>query len=122
MMNLRSSKQKISQLVQHLIFQISEYQKYGFDILGIVGVNRSPSCGVDTTSKNNQEVKGRAVFIEALSNELEKQRIHIEIVGIKANEPEKAVKVVQNLIYNGNEALRAHSQQRFLHPARAKNC
>jgi len=38
------------------------------------------------------------VFIEALHRELEKNKIPIKFVGIKASEPEKAVKDVQNLI------------------------
>lgn len=103
MMGRRSATSKIKQLVQHLIFQISEYRNYGFDIRGIVGVNRSPSCGVDTTSKNNQEIEGQGVFIEALCNELKKNKIHVKIVGIKAFEPEKAVKAMQNLIGSGNK-------------------
>jgi predicted secreted protein len=103
MMSQRSVKSKISQLVHHLIFQILEYRKYAFDIRGIVGVNRSPSCGVDTTSKYNQEVEGQGVFIEALRNELNKNKINVKIVGIKAFEPKKAVKVMQNLIGSANK-------------------
>jgi predicted secreted protein len=98
MMNQRSAKMKIRQLVQHLIFQIVEYCKYGFEIRGIVGVNRSPSCGMDTTSKNNQEVEGQGVFIEALRNELKKNKINMRMAGIKAFETKKAVSVIKNLI------------------------
>ena len=98
MMSRRPAAGKIRQLAQQIVFQISEYQKHGFDIRGIVGVNRSPTCGVDTTAKNNREVVGEGVFIEALRKELVKHKIHVEIAGIKAFEPEKAVKTVQNLI------------------------
>lgn len=87
---------RIRQLVQDLVFQISEYRKYGFEILGIVGINRSPSCGVDTTSKDNREVVGEGVFIQALRNELKENSI--PIVGIKAFEPEKAVAALRNLL------------------------
>jgi predicted secreted protein len=86
----------IRRIVQDLAFQISEYRDNGFDILGIVGINRSPSCGVDTTSKDNQEVVGRGVFIEALRNELKGGEI--PIIGIKASEPEKAVAAVRKLL------------------------
>ena len=98
MMNKKSAMKKITQLVQDLLFQISEYKQYGFDIRGIVGVNRSPSCGVDTTSMNNQEVKGQGVFIEALQAGLNKNKIDVNIAGIKAFEPEKALQTMQNLI------------------------
>ena len=72
--------------------------KYGFDIKGVVGINRSPSCGVETTSKDNQEVSGEGVFIEALCKELKKEKISVKIAGIKASNPEEAVKAVQKLI------------------------
>jgi predicted secreted protein len=98
MMGRRSAARKIEQMVQDLVFQILEYRKYGFHVLGIVGVDRSPSCGVDTTSKNNREVEGEGVFIEALRKELQKNRINIDIVGIKPSEPEKAVKTIRNLM------------------------
>jgi predicted secreted protein len=97
-MSQKPAAKKIRTMVQNLIFQISEYQGYGFDIRGIIGVNRSPSCGVETTSKNNQEVEGEGVFIEALRRELKKNRIQIKIVGIKAFEPDKMVQTIKNLI------------------------
>jgi len=103
MMSRRSAAGKIKQLAQSLVFQISEYLNHGFDIRGIVGMNRSPSCGVDSTSKNNREVVGQGVFIEALCSELEKKRIHVPMVGIKASEPEKAVRGVQNLLGSTGE-------------------
>ena len=98
MMSRRSAKGKIRQLVQHLTFQMLEYRKYDFNIRGIVGVNRSPSCGVETTSKNKQEVDGQGVFIEALRNELNKNNMNVRMVGIKAFEPKKAVEAMKNLI------------------------
>jgi predicted secreted protein len=98
MMNQRSAKGKIRQLVQHLLVQMLEYRKYDFQIRGIVGVNRSPSCGVETTSKNNQEVEGPGVFIDALRHELNKHDLKVRMVGIKAFEPKTAVEAMKHLI------------------------
>lgn len=42
--------EKLNKLVEYVIQQIVEYHKYGFDIIGIIGANRSPNCGVETTS------------------------------------------------------------------------
>ena len=88
----------LQQLVRQVVFQIAEYQKYGFDIKGVVGINRSPSCGVETTSKDNQELPGRGVFIQALQKELENKNISLKITGIKAANPQEAVKTVRKLI------------------------
>lgn len=40
----------INNLLEQIVFQILEYKQNGFTILGIVGIDRSPSCGVNTTS------------------------------------------------------------------------
>ena len=98
MMGRNSAAEKMRRLVGDLVWQISEYRQYGFNVRGIIGVNRSPSCGVETTSKNNREVKGEGVFIEALRNELGKKRMHPRIVGIKALKVEKAVESIRQLI------------------------
>ena len=63
-----------------------------------MGVNRSPSCGVDTTSQNDQEVQGEGVFIESLHTELTRNKLHVKMAGFKAFEPEKAVEAVHNLL------------------------
>jgi len=92
------STEMINGLVKQIVFQAEEYIKNGFTILGIIGINRSPSCGVNTTSKNNQEVEGQGVFLEALGKELEKKNIKINMVGIKTSEMDKAIESVQELL------------------------
>ena len=100
MMSQGTTTEKTKQFVQSIVHQILEYQKYGFEIKGIVGINRSPSCGVDTTSKNNKEVSGRGIFMEMLSDELNKNNININIVGIKAFEIEEAAFSIKKLLGN----------------------
>jgi len=98
LMEQEPARSKIRQLVDQVVFQISEYVKYSFEIKGIVGINRSPSCGVETTSTDNREVKGEGVFIEALRNELEKNNINTKFVGVKSSEPEKAVARIKRMV------------------------
>ena len=88
----------ISKLIQSLVFQVLEYKNYGFDIRGVVGINRSPSCGVDTTSANNNEVEGEGIFIRALRNELQQNNIQLRFVGIKVFETDKMVETIKDLI------------------------
>lgn len=89
---------KINRLVKNIIFQITEYKYHGFEILGIIGINRSPSCGVDTTSDHNEEISGRGIFIETLKKALQDQKLSIRIIGIKASEIETALSSVKELI------------------------
>ena len=60
----------LTRLADLVLLQIREYHKHGFQILGIVGANRSPNCGVDTTSADNQELPGRGLFMEELERRL----------------------------------------------------
>ncbi len=85
-------------LVRSLVFQIEQYASNGFTLVGVVGINRSPSCGVDTTSIGNREVEGQGVFIEELKKELEGRNVQTHWVGIKALEIEEALGSVQQLL------------------------
>ncbi len=92
------NQEKIKKIINLILYQVDEYLKNGFEIKGIVGVDRSPSCGVNSTSINNQEVEGQGVFIQKLQSELSQKNIKIEFFGIKAFEPEKARSTIKNLI------------------------
>ena len=93
-LNLR----KIRKYVNDVLYEVSEYKKYGFQILGIIGVNRSPSCGIDTTSKDNKEMSGYGVLMNELKAVLEKEGIEIPMIGTKTSEVGESVKSVQALI------------------------
>lgn len=72
-------------LVKQVVSQIMEYHKHGFKILGIVGINRSPSCGVDTTSNDNKEIEGTGVFVTRIKLALITCNLSIPIIGIKSD-------------------------------------
>ena len=88
----------INKLIKDILFQSLEYKKYDFEIKGVVGINRAPSCGVETTSANNKEVAGEGVFIRALRNELKRNNIQLKFVGIKAFETDKVIETIKDLI------------------------
>ncbi len=94
---LEKRPEKIASLVGHVVYQLEEYKKNGFSVIGIIGVNRSPSCGVETTSEDDSEVKGMGVFMDALSRELEKRGIESQIVGVKTSEVEKSLEKIRRL-------------------------
>ena len=86
----------LAALVDQIMLQIEEYHKHGFIILGIVGVNRSPCCGVDTTSDHNSEIKGQGVFVAAIQEALAAENLSIPVIGIKST-PD-AVKRIEALL------------------------
>jgi len=78
--------EKLDGLVRDVLRQITEYHKYGFEIVGIIGANRSPTCGVETTSDRDMEIAGMGVFMEKLSDELMKRGLSVPMMGIKADD------------------------------------
>lgn len=81
-----SLNMKLASLADFVVQQIVEYTKYGFEVIGIVGANRSPNCGVETTSDNNAEVCGMGLFIEKIYHELLQKNSSIPIIGIKGTD------------------------------------
>jgi predicted secreted protein len=85
-------------LVDQVVYQVEEYLRNGFNVVAVIGMNRSPSCGVDTTSDNDQEIAGRGVFMDRLREELEKRDIHVPMYGIKGSETERLRKTIETVI------------------------
>ena len=88
---------RMQELTSQVIRQIREYRKHGFTVLGIVGVDRSPCCGVNTTSDLDRELPGRGVFIAALQTALEEAELTVPVIGIKPSAPD-ALAAVQALL------------------------
>ena len=95
---------RLAQLVEDTMTQLLEYRRYGFQVVGILGANRSPCCGVDTTSQDDQEVPGMGVFLEALSRRLEEVGWQIPMVGFRGTDD--AVETVQRLLERAEHAAR----------------
>lgn len=103
-------------ILEPFITQLEEYLSHpdSFEVLGIVGIDGSPSCGVDYTCSsdlwfgsfecriNTQEVLESAaleskngIFMEELSHMLSENGIHLPIVGLYADEPEKIFSLIE---------------------------
>jgi len=78
-------------IAAEIVDQIREYSKAGIKTKIIIGVDRSPSCGVNKTSKKNprrnmtesQSVKGFGILMEELYLELRKRKVSIPFYGIR---------------------------------------
>ena len=78
--------EKLTSLADYVMLQLLEYRKYGFQILGIIGANRSPNCGVETTSDCDQETDGMGLFMEILNRRLAAENLSIPMLGIKGSD------------------------------------
>ena len=85
------------ELARGLVHQIEEYQKNGFEIVGVVGINGSPTCGVETGWSNGREVTSPGIFVRILVEECGRKGITLATRGVKAAEPQAAIAAVREL-------------------------
>ncbi len=80
------ANEELQVLADQVLHQIREYSRHGFEILGVIGCNRSPNCGVDTTSKEDCEVPGQGLFMEKLMAGVSELGPEIPFIGIKGSD------------------------------------
>jgi len=73
-------------LAKEVVDQIENYEKVGVKVLAILGIEGSPSCGVNWTTKTDEKttkhIKEKGIFIEEIEKILDKKEIKIEILGV----------------------------------------
>ena len=112
-------KEHCRKILEPIYLQKDEYLNHAerFRVLGILGIDGSPSCGVDYTGKGNwggsfdgrtdlQDTlksatfgKGSGVLIDVLRQGLEQRGFAkaVPVIGLFAPEPEKCMSILENL-------------------------
>ena len=57
---------KMTSLAGDLIYQVLQYRKHGFDVQGLVGINGSPTCAMETTWHSDGPQAGPGAFMALL--------------------------------------------------------
>ncbi|MEA2064435.1 MAG: hypothetical protein U9P14_12095, partial [Gemmatimonadota bacterium] len=97
-LELPQGQARLQELVKDIIYVIKEYRFQGFHIVGILGKNGSPSCGVTRTSIEGKQAPGEGVFIRVLRQALEAENLDIDIKGIDDHAQEKVIAWVEERI------------------------
>ena len=82
--------------------EVNEYRRHGFEVLGLIGINRSPSCGVETTSRNAREELGQGVFVNVIAERLRAHGITLKMIGVKTSEVAGSLSRVRSLLERGD--------------------
>jgi predicted secreted protein len=87
-------------MLQDAVYQIREYQRHGFTVLGVVGIDGSPACGVNLIwdHEAKKDVEGTGAFINALREVLADNHLDLEIIGVRDGEWDEGVKRIKALI------------------------
>jgi len=74
------------QIASGLADQVQEYSRNGFKVLAILGVDGSPTCGVDEASTGYKEAeftKAPGILIEELQSELKERKVAVPMKGVR---------------------------------------
>ena len=68
------------QIVSSTADQVEEYVRNGFKVLAILGVEGSPTCGVEETSFQEANL---GILVEELRSELKKRKVEVPMKGVR---------------------------------------
>ena len=95
-------RQRCRELADDIMYQIEEYQKNGFQVIGVLGMNGSPSCGVEEGWGTDGHVSDTpGILIQMLQESLAEKGMNIPMRGMRAYEIEKAVSAAKELLLLG---------------------
>ena len=85
-------------IIADIVYQMIQYHKNGFEVIGLIGINGSPTCGVETTWYEGAEHEGPGIFIKMFTEECKKNNISLKMIGIKAKDPQEAISKTKKLL------------------------
>ena len=88
------SRERIRKLADQVVFQMKEYRFQGFTMIGVIGNDGSPTCGVDITAwpdPDNRFAPGEGIFIQELKAGMKAAGLELPFKGIDDEKAGEAV-------------------------------
>lgn len=90
--------QRLERLLDDLVFTLREYLFQGFEVVGILGKQGSPACGVTRTWRDNRHQDGQGVWIRELKKRLVAEKLDIPVLGVADHEQDEAIKSLEKML------------------------
>lgn len=94
---------RLERLIDDQIFTMREYLFQGFEIVGILGKQGSPSCGVTRTWLDNLQQDGQGVWIRELKKRLAMEKLDIPVHGVADFEQDYSINWLEERLMNRTE-------------------
>jgi predicted secreted protein len=86
------------EIADRAAYQVEQYLCHGFTVAGVLGIDGSPTCGVERGWSAGRETAGPGVLTRELIDACAQRRLSIPIRGIRAANPQEAVAVVRGML------------------------
>lgn len=87
---------RLNRLNEDIVFTIKEYLFQGFEVVGILGKNGSPACGVTRTWLDNRQQDGQGIFIRELKQRLVDEKLDIAVLGVADHKQDEAIEWLED--------------------------
>jgi len=94
---------RLERLIDDQIFTMREYLFQGFEIVGILGKQGSPACGVTRTWLDNLRQDGQGVWIRELKKRLATEKLDIPVHGVADFEQDYTINWLEERLKNSTE-------------------
>lgn len=92
---------RLERIIDDQIFTMKEYLFQGFEIIGILGKQGSPSCGVTRTWLDNLQQDGQGVWIRELKKRLIREKLDIPVHGVADFEQDATINWLEERLKKG---------------------
>ena len=87
-----------ARLVALVMRDVDEYVRHGFRLIGVIGNDGSPACGVNITSYLEGEAPGPGAFMMKLREELSARGLDVPFVALRDHEWEERTARIKKLL------------------------
>lgn len=112
-------RENCREMLRPIIGQIKSYMDTGYKIVGVIGIDGSPSCGVNFTCSGNWEgdpsskddighkikdlrkIKGSGIFIEELKKYLSEYNMEISFIAINEDNVFSSLNDIKGFLLSG---------------------
>ena len=93
-----AARQIIGRIARDIAQQIADYRQHGFEVVGVLGINGSPSCGIEVTWRDDAEQDGYGDLIAELARQLDSAATRLPMRGIRSSNVPDAVETIRALL------------------------
>lgn len=77
---------------------IEKLTENGYEVLGILGIENSPSCAVNYLFERGKRTRGMGIYMEELKKELKGRNLNIPFVGIDIHGMNKTINELKKVL------------------------
>lgn len=98
-LSLKNGKTACREMAKNIVYQVKEYRRHGFKVIGAIGNDGSPACGVNFTHyRATGPGPGPGAFIKILRQELAREGIKLDFIAIRDHAWKENVRRIRKLL------------------------